>query len=248
MKKIFIASLIVSQWTFSRAQEGIWESLAARWNVLLPVETYSAENLHEYINGAADLFRAYDVVEAVTATFFLPPDSSHCFTVDLYRFAEPLDAFGLYARQAASGTRLLLGNEAAVSSMSIKLWQNEYYVLLTACSADSAVQQALLQAAETISAALPPPIEPLEFSLLPEKDRIPHSLAYYRRSYPRVDGLERVLEARYRSKEQEKLLILVRCRDEAEREQALTLIRKAGARARPSKGCCSVLAELHPTE
>ncbi|MDZ7347044.1 MAG: hypothetical protein ONA69_09670, partial [candidate division KSB1 bacterium] len=70
MKKIFIAVLISGVWTFSQALEGIWESLAARWSVLLPAETYSAENLHEYINGAAELFRAYDVVEAVTATFF----------------------------------------------------------------------------------------------------------------------------------------------------------------------------------
>lgn len=188
------------------------------WNILYPPETYTPETLHEYINGAADLYLRYDLLEAQTAVYVNKSDSSLTYTADLYIFSDPLCAFGIYSRyRHAASTVAGIGAEAVVSAMNVRFWQDRYYVNLVAGSTDARMAQLLIEAAEAFSAKLPPAPPPHELSLLPQEHRLPNSLKYHHRNYLQVEGLNRVIEAEYQKDVETWTLFLVLCGNEAER-------------------------------
>ena len=66
------------------------------WSRPGDVLTYDADNLWEYINGAAELFVEFGVQTCRTADLV---SGEVTVTVDLYDMGTPLNAFGVYERE-----------------------------------------------------------------------------------------------------------------------------------------------------
>jgi hypothetical protein len=61
---------------------------------------FVGDSLWEYINGGAELYHTYEFVDVATAYYL--QDSTE-IVVDIYRFATPDDAYGMYTQLRPGG-------------------------------------------------------------------------------------------------------------------------------------------------
>jgi hypothetical protein len=166
------------------------------WAQTGEVRTFDADNLWEYINGAAELFVEYDVQTCRTADL---NSGDLTVTVDLYDMSTPLNAFGIFVRERPlAGAPLPNATEATVSPpYQALMLKGATYVKVNAIEGelDEASGRQLLEA---LAAALPGRTTyPAELGLLPEAGRIAGSEGYKREAFLGLTELNRCLYAEY---------------------------------------------------
>jgi hypothetical protein len=166
------------------------------WTRAGDVSQYDADNLWEYIDGAAEMFVEYDVQSCRTADL---TSGDVTVTVDLYDMGTPLNAFGVYKQESAGDGVQLAGAVEAVISPPYQalLLKGATYVKVNAVEGEltEAVARNLLEA---IAAALPGDTTyPSELSLLPEEGKISGSEGYRRRGFLGLTELSDCIYAEY---------------------------------------------------
>ena len=141
------------------------------WSVEGGARVFTADNLWEYINVAAELFVEYDVQLCMTGDM---ASGDLVVTVDYYDMGTPLNAFGVYVRERPEPGFTLPGVTEAVVSPPYQalLLKGSMYVKVNVFDGEltEANGRALVEA---IARALPGPAEyPAELDLLPENGRV----------------------------------------------------------------------------
>ncbi|MBN1559622.1 hypothetical protein JW998_05190 [candidate division KSB1 bacterium] len=173
---------------------------APGWAYQFAPEKYSPDNLHEIIDGEAELYRQYDVVEMTAVSWVHQDDASQTVSVELYDMGNALNAFGIYSHYRRPDMPFAdIGQGAVVSELSARFWQGRYFVRLNAGSLSPFVQDAMRALADSMAAALPPAPAPQELSFLPLQDQSPNTLRYIATPYQGIAALPRTLEAHYQS-------------------------------------------------
>jgi hypothetical protein len=172
------------------------------WTRVGEVRVYNAENLWEYIDGAAVLFVEYGVRTCTTADMSAADAS---VTVDLYEMASPLAAVGVFKRESAGrGGDLTGATVAAVSAPYQALMvKGSTYAKVNTYEGELTESQGrrLLQ---ELAAGLPgETVLPAEFSLLPEAGEITGSEGYQPVSFLGLTELTDCLYADYEGSEGE---------------------------------------------
>ncbi|MDF1554511.1 MAG: hypothetical protein P1P84_15680 [Deferrisomatales bacterium] len=127
------------------------------------VERYTPESLWERINGEAELYRLYGLTEAAIAYFEDPADGTRGIEVSLFRVADPLGAYGLFATiRGAGDDELPLGNGGVVDGYRGLFWHGAVFVLLHAFGTEATRPEDLRQAGSAIAVALGTPPAPPE--------------------------------------------------------------------------------------
>lgn len=124
--------------------------------VTTSTKTYTADNLFQSINGAADQFIAYGFSSlSVTEYEDLPQKSIHA-TVELYRMADHLAAFGIYSAGRFEGVQFTgHGAEGFISGPVLVFFKGEFYVKISCFTSDRERQRlALEQLGEIIARKL----------------------------------------------------------------------------------------------
>jgi hypothetical protein len=205
------------------------DSLAG-WTPAEKVQTYNRGTLFDYINGASEYFFTY-TFEEVAVDRYIKSDGAE-LSAEVWQFAVPEDAFGLFSGRAG-GTALSIGsaNEAALETGSrLLFWQNRFYVTLTALT--NVADEDLRRFAEFISKALPTGGDrPELISRLPPDGLNPESIFFFHQELAIQDrlwlggenllGLGRDTDAvfsRYRSDDAEWQLLLVQYPDSEKAE------------------------------
>lgn len=133
---------------------------------------YYADELWEYINGAAEGFLAYDV-KAVIAQDYAGGSGSG-LKVEIYDHQTPIMGFGIYSQHRGPSLQFLdIGTEGFGDEYSIQFWKGRYYVKINVYEASDAMTGAMRRFAEAVAAAIP------------GKREFPHQL----RAFP-GDGLD----------------------------------------------------------
>jgi hypothetical protein len=166
------------------------------WTRAGDVAIYDADNLWEYINGAAELFIEYDVQTCMTADLSA---GDLVVTVELYDMGTPLNAFGVFKREHPSrGISIPGAAEAAVSPpYQALLLKGSTYAKVNAVEGELSVPtgRALLEA---LARALPGQTgHPSELELLPQNGIVAGSEGYKRRGYLGLTELNDCLYANY---------------------------------------------------
>ena len=120
-------------------------------------KTYTPNNLFQYINGQAEQFLAYGFNNLKVIEYTDPPQKTLHATVELYRMANPVAAFGIYSSGRYEGVRYVdYGAEGFISEPILVFFKGEYYVKIS-CFPHDASQRlpALEQLAEAIDKAIP---------------------------------------------------------------------------------------------
>jgi len=140
---------------------------------------YNADNLWDYINGAAPSYLAYGFNEVVTFILMHQQDSTE-FVVDIYEMADTLNAFGIYSiEKAPQAESVAIGSQAFQAGNTLFFWQDKYYVKLIAYDDSPAVDAALTKIGKTVSQKLPQNgRQPHLFTVFPRENQIKGSERY----------------------------------------------------------------------
>jgi len=147
------------------------------WTQAGEVRVYNAQNLWEYINGAAELFVQYGVRTCATADMSAAGVS---VTVDLYEMASPLAAVGVFKVESAGGGVNLTGATIAALSppYQARMVKGSTYIKVNVYEGELTESEGR-QLLQGLAAALPgEAVMPQEFSLLPEEGKVAGSEGY----------------------------------------------------------------------
>jgi len=166
------------------------------WERTGDVLTYDADNLWEYINGAAELFVDYEVQTCRTADLSA---GDLTVTVDLYDMGTPLNAFGVFERESPGEGIALTGATAAVVSPPYQalMLKGATYVKVNAIEGEL-TESSGRDLLAGIASALPGSADrPAELELLPQNGRIAGSEGYQRRGFLGLAELTHCVHADY---------------------------------------------------
>jgi len=152
------------------------------WSRPGDVLTYDADNLWEYINGAAELFVEFGVQTCRTADL---ASGDLTVTVDLYDMGSPLNAFGVYERERPGDPVTVPGAASGVVSAPYQalLLKGSTYAKVNAFEGEL-TDEAGLELLEALAASLPGDTSPpAELSLLPTGGRIAGTEGYKPKAY-----------------------------------------------------------------
>jgi hypothetical protein len=141
------------------------------WSQIGEVLTYDADNLWEYINGAAELFVEFGV-QTCRTTDLVAGDVT--VTVDLYDMGTPLNAFGVFEREKPGESMTIPGAAAGIVSAPYQalLLKGDTYAKVNTFEGEL-TEASGLQLLEALAAALPgETAPPSELALLPAAGKV----------------------------------------------------------------------------
>jgi len=97
----------------------------AGWKLATNIGTFDSKSLFDYINGAAELYFAYDF-RAVAAVEYQNGETS--IIIDVYDMTAPAGAFGIYSlnRYPEAGY-VDIGNEGILTGPVLAFWKGRYF-------------------------------------------------------------------------------------------------------------------------
>ncbi len=147
----------------------------AGWTRSKPPQAYSADNLWEFIDGAAEIYVGFGVQDALSAGYSL---GGADVSVEVYQAPDSLHAWGIYAQERPPAPQAIqVGAEGYANSNVLIFWKGPCYVKLIADRPDKPGSAALAALAVAISEKLPggAPL-PGELAAFPRKSLVPHSI------------------------------------------------------------------------
>lgn len=137
---------------------------------------YYADELWEYINGAAEGFLAYEV-KAVIVQDYVDADGNG-LKFEIYDHQTPLMGFGIYAQHRDPSLEFLeIGSEAFGDEYSLHFWKGRYYGKINVFSADGEAKRAMSRFAESVAGRIPDGGPPAALAAFPAEGLMPRSIA-----------------------------------------------------------------------
>jgi hypothetical protein len=171
---------------------------ATNWSQTKDARRYGPGNLWEYIDGAAEQYLTYGFQELASAGYAHVSTEVDA-TVDLYKMADAVNAFGIYAQELSSSCEVLsVGVEGCYAGGALSFWSGPYFVKLTAFRDSAEVKQALLVLAAAVAGKLGAPgAPPREIGVFPAKNLVPRSVKYVPKDVLGQSFLANAFEAQY---------------------------------------------------
>lgn len=138
---------------------------------------YYADELWEYINGAAEGFLAYEVKAVIVQDYI---DSGGAgLKLEIYDHQTPLMGFGIYAQHRDPSLEFVeIGAEGFGDEYSVQFWKSSYYVKINVFSVSEAVSRAMMLFAESVAAKIRGGAgPPCELAAFPSEGLTPKSIA-----------------------------------------------------------------------
>jgi hypothetical protein len=196
------------------------------WKATGEDRAYGRENLHEYIDGGAELYLSFDLMRVAGRTYVREgqPD----IIADIFEMESSRDAFGVFSLQRERSDSAF-GQGSQYTGGLLLFWKDRYFVSLLASPETMESREAVEKLAREIDAAVPGrgPL-PGILSLLPRRSLVPESIRYFHHyawlnSYYfvaaenilRIDEKTEAVLAKYREGEESAFLLIVRYPDPA---------------------------------
>ena len=147
------------------------------WKSAPDDQTYDRNNLHDYINGGAELFLSFGFNEMISRTFSRVDQPE--IIVDIFDMKTSRDAFGVFShsRETMEST---FGQGSQYTSGQLLFWKNIYYVSILASPETDESRKAVSKLAKHIDSTIPGegPL-PEIISLLPQEFLVRESIRYF---------------------------------------------------------------------
>ena len=148
------------------------------WRAAKPDGFYTADNLFDYINGGAEVYRSFNVRCALGRRYV--KQGSAEIIADVFDMGAPEDAFGAYHHDVRDGVCPGIGQESEYGGGALAFWKGRYFVSIIALRASEESKSALLKLGEAVAGAISAAgafPEPLAW--LPEKALLPGQMHYF---------------------------------------------------------------------
>ncbi len=134
--------ILVLSLSLSYGQESLFPQIPG-WKITQDDPVYTANNLWDIIDGAADLYLEYAFVDLHIARYF-STDSIEVKT-ELYRHASDVDAFGMYSQERDTGYNFIhLGVQGYLQQDVLNFLTGSSYIKLSTYQTGSKAQEAML--------------------------------------------------------------------------------------------------------
>lgn len=134
-QRFFIFSVVLTMfvfYSFGHAEES-GDSLfpeIENWKTEGATNTYTPDNLFEYINGAAEVFLSYDFRKLFSRTYQSSAEKS--VTADVYLHNNVNNGFGIYSQEKPEkGEFLKIGTQSYYEQGVLNFFKGRYYVKLS---------------------------------------------------------------------------------------------------------------------
>jgi hypothetical protein len=210
------------------------------WKVDGQPKVFKGKTLYDYIDGGAEIFYEYGFTQTIAQRYALGDKS---ITVDIYEMDNPKAAYGIFSVQRDSEMpALAVGDDGTVSDTMVAFYQERFYVVIAANKPAPDTKPALVQIARAVSQKIKKtsPLPDLTKNL-PPSHLIPRSQGYvsgllglntqFYLGDSNILGINgRTVEcvfARYKNKEDQAHLLIIRYPDPAAANAALRTVKEA---------------------
>ena len=150
------------------------------WKLASPARTYDKKSIFKYINGAAELYFAYDFRAAASAEY---QNGETSIIIDVYDMTAPANAFGIYSLNRYPEAHYVdIGNEGILIDTNLDFWKGQYYCKVYSLGISEKLQKDVVNfggilASNIKEAGAEPPL----LRKLPRNGLIPKSAKYFSR-------------------------------------------------------------------
>jgi hypothetical protein len=171
----------------------------AGWKRTKVPQVFGPDNLWESIDGGAETYLTFGFQELVSVTC-AEADLGVEATIEVYRMADSLNAFGIYAQERnPDATFIATGAEGYAAPNIVNFWNDAYYVKLSATKTNDRIAASLVGLANQVSRRIgPPSAAPATSLAFPARDQVAHSVKYLPRNVLGQSYLANGFEAQYR--------------------------------------------------
>jgi hypothetical protein len=170
------------------------------WSFSEEPKLYGPESLFEYIDGAAEAFINYDMIDAAVGQY-KQDGGKATLSVDVYDMSKPLNAFGIYTTERYAESRFLtIGIQGYIEDGTLNFLAGKYYVKLMAYDAGDKTEPVLRAfAAEILRKIGDPGAFPAVLGAFPAEGRIANSEKFILKNFLGLEFLKNGLVASYKS-------------------------------------------------
>ena len=112
------------------------------WELSLPIQVFDQKSIFDHIDGAAELYFAYDFKAAAAAEY---KSSETSIMVEVYDMTTSKGAFGIYSLNRYPGANYVdTGNEGILDGNSLDFWKGKYYCKVYCFSPEHEYQKVVL--------------------------------------------------------------------------------------------------------
>jgi Family of unknown function (DUF6599) len=148
------------------------------WKALGEDSVYDADTLFDYINGGAELYRAFNVRRVVARPF--EKEGAPDIYADVYDMETAKDAYGVYHHELRSGESVGIGQESEYAKGSLAFWKERYFVSIMALKETQESKAVVLALGKSVAGAIPreghPPII---VGMLPQEGLVNESVRFF---------------------------------------------------------------------
>ncbi len=139
--------------------------------------TYRANNLWEYIDGAADGYLVYSFQQVVTADY---KNGKTQVVIDIYEMNDALNAFGIYSVERMPNYHFVnVGVQGYLEGSALNFWKGKYYVKVVAFEVSERVKEALVALGKAVVKNISGKFsEPRFLRNFPAKNLLANSIKY----------------------------------------------------------------------
>ncbi len=172
------------------------------WKLYDEVRRFTAENLYEKIDGRAEFYLAYDMVEMTFAGFEDAGNDARFIDISIYDMGTAIRAFGVFASERSQeGSSVELGRDAYRSGANCYIWKGKYYVQVVSSDITAELQRMSLDLARRTTDLVADSGEPVwGLNALPTENRIAGSERYFLVDAMGLDFMRNTFMAQYKIK------------------------------------------------
>jgi hypothetical protein len=180
------------------------------WNLDGEPRFFTADNLWEFINGAAEGYLLYGFEEVVTSDY-ANEVSGQSAVIDVYQMQDPVHAFGMYCQERNPDYEFLsIGGGGYLTGTALNFWQGPYYVKMTVFEESDELKGELQKLADVVSSKIGhPSTEPAEVKMFPAENQMPHTVQFLPRDVLGQSYLSNAFEAQYEAEGTEYKIVVV---------------------------------------
>jgi len=180
------------------------------WNLKVDETVYVPENLWELINGAAEIYLAYEFQDLHIGEY--TSDKNEMVRVELYRHGNPENTFGIYAAERMPDYHFItVGTEGYTSFGALNFFAGYYYVKIIWSGAGDPDDKILVELGEEIEKKLNQENNwPDILTCFPEANKIPKSEGYTNENFLGYSYLHSAFTAGYKVDDREFMLFIIR--------------------------------------
>jgi hypothetical protein len=153
---------------------------APGWNLVSPARTYDRKTIFDYINGAAELYFAYDFRGVAAAEY---QDGKTSIIIDVYDMTTPEGAFGIYSlNRYPEANYLDVGNEGILTATNLDFWKGRYFCKVYSFDMSEKYQTDVVNFGRNLALNIEEAgSEPSVLNILPQNGLVPKTARFFSR-------------------------------------------------------------------